>query len=233
MTGHKNKHILSTLLFVVFLAGIIAYFVFYFDFYAFFDKIKANRFESETEVVSLEDIDFTKPMIFICREDFSSYISYYGLLKINNVRVPDTTDAGTYSVINTTFMVVDSQDIRFSKIPTDSFYIEDRDGKIPDSWNSINYVKKDLCIWRLVSDVGIGDNEKMYTGCYSWISERIRNGLLDWIFYIGDNVKFKSEYVDIANLQLPVYLLESDLETKTTVTTNGTVKSTPVNTRAL
>ena len=55
MTGHKNKHILSTLLFVVFLAGIIAYFVFYFDFYAFFDKIKANRFEPETEVISLEE----------------------------------------------------------------------------------------------------------------------------------------------------------------------------------
>ena len=154
---------------------------------------------------TLDKINFNEPMVFICNEDFSSYISYYGIIKINNVKVPDTTEAGTYSVINTKFMIADSQDIRFSKIPIDSFYDLERDGNLPESWNSINYVKKDLVIWRLVSDVGIGDNDKMYTGCYSWISERIRQGLLDWIFYIGSREQFEKEYKDIAALQLPTY----------------------------
>lgn len=154
---------------------------------------------------TLDKINFNEPMIFICNEDFSSYISYYGIIKINNVKVPDTTEAGTYSVINTKFMIADSQDIRFSKIPIDSFYDLERDGNLPESWNSINYVKKDLVIWRLVSDVGIGDNDKMYTGCYSWISERIRQGLLDWIFYIGSKEQFEKEYKDLAALQLPTY----------------------------
>lgn len=154
---------------------------------------------------TLDKINFNEPMVFICNEDFSSYISYYGIIKINNVKVPDTTEAGTYSMINTKFMIADSQDIRFSKIPIDSFYDLERDGNLPESWNSINYVKKDLVIWRLVSDVGIGDNDKMYTGCYSWISERIRQGLLDWIFYIGSREQFEKEYKDIAALQLPTY----------------------------
>ena len=154
---------------------------------------------------TLDKINFNEPMVFICNEDFSSYISYYGIIKINNVKVPDPTEAGTYSVINTKFMIADSQDIRFSKIPIDSFYDLERDGNLPESWNSINYVKKDLVTWRLVSDVGIGDNDKMYTGCYSWISERIRQGLLDWIFYIGSREQFEKEYKDIAALQLPTY----------------------------
>lgn len=167
-----------------------------------FKKYKIYR---EGKEYKLEDINFNEPMIFICPEDFSSYISYYGIIKINHVKFPDNTEAGIYSRINTTFMVVDSQDIRFSKIPTESFYDLDRDGKMPESWNSINYVKKDLCIWRLVSDVGIGDNEKMYSGCYSWISERIRNGHLDWIFYLGPLNKFTSEYIELNNLHLPIY----------------------------
>ena len=158
---------------------------------------------------NLEDVDFTRSAIFICKEDFSSYLAYYGILKINNVKFPDETESGAYSVINTSFMVVNSQDIRFSKIPIDSFYDMNRDGKLPESWNSINYVKKDLCVWRLVSDVGIGDNDKMYEGCYSWISERYRSGKLDWIFYVGSPETFVNEYTDIAKLNLPIYLIKS------------------------
>ena len=54
MVKHKNKHILRTVLFVVFLASITIYLVFYFDFYALFDKIKANRIKPEAEAVRLE-----------------------------------------------------------------------------------------------------------------------------------------------------------------------------------
>lgn len=165
-------------------------------------------YTNDNKQCTLDSIDFTRTVIFICSEDFSSYLSYYGIIKINNVKFPDNTESGAYSVINTSFMIINSQDIRFSKIPIDSFYDMNRDGKLPDSWNSINYVKKDLCIWRLVSDVGIGDNDKMYDGCYSWISERYRGGKLDWIFYIGSIETFTKEYTDIVNLHLPVYILK-------------------------
>ena len=153
----------------------------------------------------LEDIDFNKSLLFICNDDFLSYISYYGMLKINNVKFPDETQAGTYSMIRTSYMIIDSQDIRFSKIPMDSFYDLKRDGLLPESWNSINYVKKDVCLWRLVSSVGIGDNDKMYEGCSSWITERYRNGKIDWLFYIGTYELFKKEYTEIAKLNIPVY----------------------------
>ena len=165
-------------------------------------KILKNNIE-----INLEDIDFNKSLVFICNEDFLSYISYFGLIKINNVVVPDNTTAGTYSMIRTSYMIVDSQDIRFSKIPMDSFYQEKRDGLLPDSWNSINYVTKDICLWRLVSSVGIGDDDKMYEGCYSWIAERYMNGKIDWIFYIGNIERFKKEYEKIFNLEIPTYII--------------------------
>ena len=154
---------------------------------------------------TLDDIDFSQSNIFICKEDFLSYIAYYGLLKVNDIRFPDPTLSGKYSMIKKSYMIIDSTDIRFSKIPMDSFYDVKRDGMLPDSWNSINYITKDICIWRLVSYVGIGDNEKMYDGCYSWVSERYWNGKLDWLFYIGTYESFKKEYTGIANLTIPVY----------------------------
>lgn len=156
---------------------------------------------------TLEDIDFKKSLIFICDKDFLAYISYYGMLKINDIRFPDTTQSGTYSMIKTSYMIVDSQDIRFSKIPMDAFYQEKRDGLLPESWNSINYVIKDVCLWRLVSSVGIGEDRKMYDGCYSWISERFRNGKIDWIFYVGSPKSFMEEYDNVSLLDIPIYTL--------------------------
>lgn len=169
------------------------------------EVFKAYKILYNENECKLEDIDFNKSLLFICNDDFLSYISYYGMLKINNVKFPDETQAGTYSMIRTSYMIIDSQDIRFSKIPMDSFYDLKRDGLLPESWNSINYVKKDVCLWRLVSSVGIGDNDKMYEGCSSWITERYRNGKIDWLFYIGTYELFKKEYTEIAKLNIPVY----------------------------
>lgn len=169
------------------------------------EVFKAYKILYNENECKLEDIDFNKSLLFICNDDFLSYISYYGMLKINNVKFPDETQAGTYSMIRTSYMIIDSQDIRFSKIPMDSFYDLRRDGLLPESWNSINYVKKDVCLWRLVSSVGIGDNDKMYEGCSSWITERYRNGKIDWLFYIGTYELFKKEYTEIAKLNIPVY----------------------------
>lgn len=168
----------------------------------------------ENKEVTLDDINFKEPMVFICDEDFSSYISYYGLLKINDVRFPDTTLSGTYSMIRTSYTIVDSADIRFTKIPLDAFYKLERDGVLPDSWNSINVRTRELVIWRLVPSVGQGDNDKMYDACYSWIAERVRSGLKDWIFYIGSVESYKNEYTSVANLHLPTYVIKPKKEGK-------------------
>lgn len=178
--------------------------------------------------VTLDNIDFKQSLIFVCDMDFLAYISYYGMLKVNNIHFPDTTQSGTYSMIKTSYMIIDSQDIRFSKIPMDAFYQEKRDGLLPDSWNSINYVIKDICLWRLVSSVGIGEDKKMYDGCYSWISERYRNGKIDWIFYIGSMTEFIEEYKNVSLLDIPVYhLIQGEVKEeskKTKQTTSSNVK---------
>lgn len=197
------------------------------------DKFKSYKIiDADSNEVSLEDLDFSKSLIFICKDDFLSYISYYGLLKVNNIIFPDTTLSGTYSTIKKSYMIVDSQDIRFSKIPLDSFYDLNRDGKLPESWNSINFVKKDICLWRLVSSVGIGDNEKMYEGCYSWIEERFRQGKSNWIFYIGNITTFKKEYASITTLPIPIYQIlpngTKQAKTKTTKVAKQATSSTEI-----
>ena len=169
------------------------------------ENFKKYKILLDNTECTLEDINFKESAIFICKENFASYISYYGMLKVNNIVYPDYSLSGINSMISKSFMIADSKDIRYSKIPLDAFYLEDRDGLIPDSWNGINYKKKDIIIWRLSSSVGIGDNEKMYNGCFSWIEERYIDGKLDWIFYTGSFDSFKSEYEDILNLGLPLY----------------------------
>lgn len=163
---------------------------------------------------TLEDIDFNKSVIFICSRDFLGYIGYYGLLKVNKVAFPDTTQSGIYSMIRTSYMIVESSDIRFSMIPQDSFYDPDRDFSLPESWNSINYVSKDICLWRLVLEVGIGDNNKMYNGCASWIAERYRTAKLDWVFFLTKQEKasdarneFNASYGSMLPTAIPIYFV--------------------------
>ena len=115
---------------------------------------------------------------------------------------------GENSIIRTTYMIVNSRDIRYSKIPLDSFYDNSRDGSLPESWNSINFFKKDIIAWRLSNDVGIGENEKMFNGCASWIEDRYNSGKLDWIFYHGMYDTFKDNYTGISNLELPIYKID-------------------------
>lgn len=175
-----------------------------------FKDYQIFRFDDGKRIKTPLDIfNFDKSMIFLCEEeDFSNLISYFGLLKMNHVVVPDTSYDGSNSFVYNNFMVIDSRDIVFSKIPQDSFYVKSRDGDIPESWNSINFAKKEICIWRLADVVGIGDNEKMYGGCYAWIDNRIKSGKLDWIFYKGKETEFKTTYRDLAKLNLPIYYIE-------------------------
>ena len=161
--------------------------------------------------VKLEDIDFRKSNLFISDTlDVLPLFTYIGLIQVNNIVYPDTSSSGRNSIIKTTYMIANSRDIRYSKIPQDSFYNDSRDGQLPDSWNSINFFKKDIISWRLTNDVGIGENEKMFSGCSSWIEDRYNGGKIDWIFYHGNYDLFKTNYSSIANLELPIYKIEME-----------------------
>lgn len=165
-------------------------------------KIMCNK-----EECTLDDIDFNKSAIFICTHNFLSFISYFGLLRISNIKFPDTTVDGTYSFIRKSYMVINSDEIRFSKIPQEHFYDEHRDSSLPESWNSINFVTKDVCIWRLINESGMQDSSKMYGACCSWIEDRFYTGKIDWIFYFGDTPTLKETYSSLLNLKIPVYCI--------------------------
>lgn len=174
---------------------------------------KLNRLNGTIKLkqIKLEDIDFNKSNLFISETlDILPLFTYIGLLQVNNVVYPDISSSGRNSIIRTTYMIANSRDIRYSKIPQDSFYNDSRDGVLPDSWNSINFFKKDIISWRLTNDVGIGENEKMFSGCSSWIEDRYNGGKIDWIFYHGNYNLFRTNYSSIANLELPIYKIDLD-----------------------
>lgn len=54
MAKHKKSHGPIFLILLLILFGVGIYLVFYFDFYALFDRLKASRFKPDAEVVSLE-----------------------------------------------------------------------------------------------------------------------------------------------------------------------------------
>ena len=153
----------------------------------------------------MDDIDFNRSMIFTGKVNFLALFSYFGLLKINDIKYPDNTIDGTYSFFRKTYMVINSDEIRFSKIPQEHFYDEHRDTDIPESWNSINFYTKDVCIWRLIDESGMQDNSKMYSACCSWIENRFYTGKIDWIFYFGDDDNLKNSYSQLLDLHIPVY----------------------------
>lgn len=174
-------------------------------------KITKTGNKITSTLSSLEEIDFKKSCIFLSESlDILPLFTYIGLIQLNNIVYPDISSSGRNSIIKTTYMIVNSRDIRYSKIPQDSFYNDDRDGILPDSWNSINFFKKDIISWRLSNDVGIGENEKMYNGCTSWIEDRYNSGKIDWIFYHGNYDLFKTNYTGISNLELPIYKIVFD-----------------------
>lgn len=173
----------------------------------FFNDFKLIKGKKEC---SLDDIDFNKSAIFMCKKkNFLAFLSYFGLLRVSNIKFPDTTIDGTYSFIRKSYMVINSDEIRFSKIPQEHFYDEKRDSALPDSWNSINFVTKDICIWRLINEAGMQDNSKMYAACCSWIEDRFYTGKVDWIFYLGDASDLKATYSQLADLDIPKYYIIS------------------------
>ena len=182
---------------------------------------------------TLDDIDFNKSVIFTGRVNFLALFSYFGLLKVNGIKYPDTTIDGTYSFLRKTYMVINSDEIRFSKIPQEHFYDEHRDVDIPDSWNSINFYNKDVCIWRLIDESGMQDNSKMYSSCCSWIENRFYTGKINWIFYFGERANLKNTYSQLEELSIPIYEIiqkgikqEEPKKEVTNLANNGTKKRT-------
>lgn len=148
------------------------------------------------ENIKLSDIDFNKSCIFICNVDFLSLISMYALQKINKVVYPDTTSQGKYSKITTDYMIVESPEIRYSKM--DLTIVEGE--KIPPMYISTNYIYKDVCIWRLLLDVGQGSSQKMYSFCSERLYERYLRNQIDWCFFLGT----KDQFINSYNFNFPI-----------------------------
>lgn len=150
--------------------------------------------------VTIKDVDFSKPLVIISQFDVLGLIGILGLQKLNKVSIKDTTSNGNKSTITTDYMIVDSQEARYSRAPLEYSYIADT-----EQYQSISYINKDLILWRLVSDSGAGDNNVMYRIVTSLIEERIMLNKLNWIFYIGTLESFNKQY----GIQgVPIYIIE-------------------------
>lgn len=164
--------------------------------------IKQCDFFYEGKKIDSKDINFKESCIFLTDHDLLGMIGYLGIMNINNVKIPDTTQAGNYSTIRTDFMTVNSPDIRFSKIEINEGYgYEEID--MPESYKPINFMRKQLILWRLELDVGIGDSRKMYRLCNQWIKDRFATNKLDWLFFVGSEEQFINSYGN--DLNFPIY----------------------------
>ena len=159
-------------------------------------------YTEEDSPILLSEINFNQSCIFICPTDFLSLIGIYALQKINKVHYPDTTPQGAYSRIRTDYMIVDSPDIRYSKLNT----VYEEGEIIPDMYNSTNYIHKKVCLWRLLQDVGQGDNKKMYDFCNERLYERFLRNQIDWCFFMGTLQEYRNTYN--IPLGIPLYIIK-------------------------
>lgn len=164
--------------------------------------LKQGIFDAAGKEYKLMDIDFKKSCIFICTNDFLSLISVYGLQQINNVHFPDNTSQGLHSRIRTDYMIVESQDIKYSGV---SLYVEDGTDDIPASYWPTSYLTKDVAIWRLQLTAGFGKDSTMYTYCNTRIRERYLRNQTDWIFFVGTPDDYRNTYN--IDLDIPVYYI--------------------------
>lgn len=168
----------------------------------------AHIYDSSGKEVKLSDIDFSTPLLFISTIDFSYLISVFGLLKLNNIPYEDLNYSGNNSRIRTTYMMVNSFTIRNSGLDWEESYKD-----LPEDWNPINFETKQLCMWRLVKEVGQGINEKMY----NYSSERIYNRYMsnhnDWVFFLGTPEEYKQTYnipVNFNTYRITLFPIQKD-----------------------
>lgn len=170
---------------------------------------KFKIYTDDGTAVDLSNIDFNKSCIFICPIDFLSLIGVYALQKINGVHYPDVTPQGSYSRIRTDYFIVESPDIRYSKIQT----TYDEGEVVPEHYNSLNYLYKPIALWRLVDEVGQGSDQSMYDFCNFRLHERYLRNQIDWIFYLGTPESYKATYN--IPLNYPVYIIKYGNSTST------------------
>lgn len=139
------------------------------------------------KVIKLQDIDFTKSCLFITSHELLGIIGMYGLQRLNNVHPKDSTPTARYSTIHTKYMIVNSQEALYSKLPMDLI-------EVIEEYNPISYLTYDLVLWRLFKDKGIGDNNTMFRVVNSIIEERRATNKMDWLFFVGKPEDLPHEY---------------------------------------
>lgn len=162
--------------------------------------LKSIKIYYGNKEVNINDIDFSKSLIFLCPEDLLGVISYFGLCKINNIHPKDSTTNGQFSRVRTKFMVVDSPEVKYARLGDTEF---EEDQVLPKQWNPINYMTMDVVIWRLTKHPGLGRNETMYDVVRSFIHERLYNTKANWIFYTEDEESLGNTYQ--LSKDIPIY----------------------------
>lgn len=139
--------------------------------------------------IKLKDINFAKSNIFICSVDILGALGVYGLQLLNGVLSNDISKSGHRSRIRTSYMSVNSPDVKYARLPMEYEYIADC-----EEYQSISYLRKDVILWRLFKDSGMGDNTTMYRVTASLIEEREYLSKLNWIFFIGTLEELNNTY---------------------------------------
>lgn len=190
-----------------------------------FTNIKPNQqslfskytiYKGDTRV-DISKINFKKSVVFICDTDFLGVVGLYGMHQVNNLRLADTTTTAKYSTVRTSYMITNSQEAKYVRLPMEFDYIQNE-----EQYQSTSYITKDIILWRLFKDAGLGDNNVMYRVCNSLIEEREFNQKVNWIFYIGTSKEFYEQYS--VPVDIPVYELRKGGTTKTGINLGNMIK---------
>lgn len=152
--------------------------------------IKQFKIYHKGREINSSEIDFTQDCIFICDYDFLGILGYFGLLKVNKVSFEDYSTTAIHSRIRTNYMIVNSTEAKYARLDNEYQEVED----IPESFRPTNFISKDIVLWRLVIDPGIGKASTMYDVVKSLVMDRFYRNKLNWIFFIGTEEQFKETY---------------------------------------
>lgn len=175
------------------------------------EAIKKFKVYFHGKQIGFEEIDFNKDCVFICPIDLLGLIGQFGLLKLNNISLHDTSTTAKHSTIRTTYMIVKSDEAKYARLDNEYQDVEE----IPEQFRPTNFIYKDLVLWRLVLDAGLGSDLTMYRITQSLIENRNYSNKLNWMFFIGTEDQFISSY----KLTTPynLYVLACDIKQQATL----------------
>lgn len=183
------------------------------------ESFKRYKIFKNDKQVQLNDIDFNKSMIFICQSDFLGLLGIYGMHRVNNLKVGDTTTTARYSTVRTSYMITNSQEAKYSRLANDVDFVQGE-----EQYMAISYITKDIVLWRLFSDAGLGDNNIMYRICSSLIDEREYSKKTNWIFYLGNKQDLYNQYSIPEHIPVYEILKGTSSTTKTGTNVNNLCK---------